>query len=437
MVVLKTTQSTPRLDLFEKFYFFLLVLYTGANTPYTQVLLFPVRDHIFFMVIPFLLTVILLFRRNRMSFKRFVLPAIVFFGWIFLQLMKYGQVYPMTILYIYDFVLAYIIVTVYKKSLFFLYEKYVTFLSLIGLLVWVLYLFLPNEISKIMNSISLIPENDSLKSSIIIATLSNDSSLLGMRNAGFSQEPGYYASLVCIAIYFNLILNRFVIKKNWNFLILMASLVTTQSTTGYVTLLIILCFYAFSKKTEIKYWLMLCIAILIPLAITLPFIGEKITNYLYNKDSKNNAAEMVLYNQKNNDFDVFVPQRLDAMVFDVINFINDPVLGYGVEENNSYISKKVSKNIILSQGNINMFGRYGIIIGICFVFCLLKTSKMISVYYEYKGSLFLFFLWLAISASYDFNRHPLLLSIWLFFIFTNPLIYNKRNENNIRYKQRG
>lgn len=437
MVVLKTTQSIPRLHLFEKFYFFLLVLYTGANTPYTQVLLYPIRDHIFFMVIPILLTVILLFRKNRMSFKRFVLPASLFFGWIFLQLMKYGQVYPMTIFYIYNFVLAYIIVTIYKKSVFFLYEKYVTIISLIGLIVWVLYSFFPNEISQIMSSISLIPENNSLKSSIIIATLSNDSSILGMRNAGFSQEPGLYASLVCIAIYFNLIRNRFVIKKNWNFLILLLSLITTQSTTGYVTFLIILCFYAFNKKTATKYVFMIAIAILIPLAITLPFIGGKITKYWYNEDSKHNAAEMVSYNQNNNNIAVFVPQRIDAMVFDVINFINDPVLGYGVEDDNSYISKTVSKNIVLSEGNINLFGRFGLIIGICFVFCLVKTSKMMSLYYEYKGSLFLFFLWLAISASYDFNRHPLLLSIWLFFIFTNPLIYNKRNENNIRYKQRG
>lgn len=369
-----------------------------------------------------------------MSFKRFVLPASIFFGWIFLQLMKYGQVYPMTIIYIYNFVLAYIIVAVYKKSIFFLYEKYVTFLSLIGLIVWVLYSFFPNEISQIMSSISLIPENNSLKSSIIITTLGNDdTSILGMRNAGFSQEPGLYSALVCIALYFNLIRNKFEIKKNWNFLILMLSLITTQSTTGYVTFFIIFCFYAYNKKSAAKYVFMIAIAILIPLAITLPFIGEKITKYWYSEDSKNNASEMVSYNQNNMGIDVFVPQRIDAMVFDAINFINDPVLGYGVEDDNSYISKTVSKNIVLSEGNINLFGRFGLIIGICFVFCLVKTSKMMSVYYEYKGSLFLFFLWLAISASYDFNRYPLLLSIWIFFIFSNQGIYNKRNENKIRY----
>lgn len=433
MVVLKTTQAIPRLDLFEKFYFFLIVLYTGASTPYTQVLLYPIRDHIIFMMIPILLTVILLFRRNRISFKRFVLPASIFFGWIFLQLMKYGQVYPMTFFLIYDFVLAYIIAIVYNKNVFLLYEKYVTFLSLIGLVVWILYSFFPNEISQLMGAISLIPENNSLKSSIIITTLCNDSSILGMRNAGFSQEPGLYASLVCIALYFNLIRNKFAIKKNTNFLILLLSLITAQSTTGYVTFLIIFCFYAFNKKAATKYLFVIVIAILIPLAITLPFIGGKITKYWYNEDSKSNASEMVFYNQNNNDISVFVPQRIDAMVFDAINFINDPVLGYGVEDDNSYISKTVSKNIVLSEGNINIFGRYGLIIGIFFVFCLVKTSKMMSVCYEYKGSLFLFFLWLAISASYDFNRHPLLLCIWLFFIFTNQGIYNKINENKIRY----
>lgn len=433
MVVLKTTQSIPRLDLFEKFYFFLLVLYTGANTPYTQVLLYPIRDHIIFMVIPILLTIILLFRRNRMSFKRFVLPASIFFGWIFLQLMKYGQVYPMTLFLIYNFVLAYIIATIYGKSIFLLYEKYVTFLSLIGLIVWVLNAFFPNEISSIMSSISLIPENDGLKSSIIITTLGNDVSILGMRNSGFSQEPGLYSSLVCIALYFNLIRTKFSIKGNINFLILLLSLITAQSTTGYVAFLIIFCFYAYNKKTATKYVFMIAIAILIPLAITLPFIGEKITKYWYNEDSKNNASEMVSYNQNNNGIAVFVPQRIDAMVFDAINFINDPVLGYGVEDDNSYISKTVSKNIVLSEGNVNIFGRYGLIIGICFLFGLVKTSKTMSVCYEYKGSLFLFFLWLVISASYDFNRYPLLLSIWLFFIFSNQGIYNKRNENKIRY----
>jgi hypothetical protein len=403
--------------LYERIYFFLMVLYAGASTPYTQVLLSPIRAHFFSMVLPLLLTVVLLVR-NPVSFKNLLWPAGLFAFWTVLQSVKYGTVYPMTLFYAYDLCLAYIIANVYRLRALVLFERYVTILSVVGLVFWFFSAINYDSARAFITSMTVAPPGKTLVGSLVFVTMSDSASILGPRNSGFAGEPGMYASLLCLAIFFCLIRTRFIIRRNVNFFVLLLALITTQSTTGYITGAAILMMYALNKARSVRPVLLALGLVAGYFLVSLPFIGAKLITYAYSEDSGYKA----LYSAQRQDAleDVFVPQRFDGMAFDLLNLISEPVLGYGIEDENSAVAAQISSNILLSEGIISIFSRFGVFMGALFLWWVFRSSVFLQKSYQYSGSLFFLALWAFLSCSYDLNRQPLFLSFWLLALFLRP-----------------
>ena len=157
----------------------------------------------------------------------------------------------------------------------------------------------------------------------------------------------------------------------------------------------------------------------------LPFVGEKI-NTLLNIEDQTAKSE---YDLSVKEHDTYVPQRFEGLAYEYQNIINDPILGYGLEINNSYVKKHIFQELVLSNGILKVIARYGLIIGGLFYFLLYKSSKYITGFFNLKGGIIYLLLYIFISISYDFTTVPFFLSAVIFYLFTDKKVISDTELN--------
>jgi hypothetical protein len=95
-----------------------------------------------------------------------------------------------------------------------------------------------------------------------------------LRNCGFSWEPGAYGCLLDIGLLVYLLVNGF--KFNRDIVIYAIAIATTQSTTAYVGLLIIILLYARVNGLKTGTMLLVIVPGLVVAVVALPFMFNKI-----------------------------------------------------------------------------------------------------------------------------------------------------------------
>jgi hypothetical protein len=430
LYMLYQNQNQNKIKIFEYSYFFMIVIYSAMATDFTKSMYAYYHQPIGFLI-PIVMTIILVLR-NGVTFNNKNLLVIIFIlaVWTFMQYIKSSQYNTSYSFFMfYNVIIAFIVATVYRFKMFHLYEKIIVQLTIVAILGWLMMIFIPNTLGQIIDVIKL-PNSESgiLRGNILIfsmtkATTYAKEEVWGLtRNSGFSWEPGRYATMVIIAIFFNMVRTRFQFKKNKEIWILLVGLITTQSTTGFVSLAIIITFLLYNKniKNAILY-----LVLLIPLSLAvynLPFIGEKL-----DKLSDKSSMEKVDQDLKYNDDGSYVPQRFDGLAFEFMNILNDPILGYGNDPQYSYVKKHISKDLFLSNGLIKVFASYGLFLGAIFFLFLYKSSKVIINSYGLKGGIFFMLLYMSISISYDFTTVPFFLATVMFSQFVEPNFQFNRN----------
>jgi len=413
----KTRYKQAHFKLFEKGYFFLMVLYTGMSCLPMMALMYPVGSLIYTMI-PVLLTIVIVLRNGVFISKNFILLISIVLGWTFLQFLKYRTIYPMTLFLVYNISVSYVIARVYGLQVLPLFERCVSILAFISIIVWVFYSIFPHGVSILMNNMNILSYQSTVKydpllqSSIIIASISESKSFLGMRNAGFSQEPGMYASLLVLALFFNLTIKRFKILGNKSLWILLIALATTQSTTGYMGFAALFFFFLYNQKHEYFLSVLLLFVLGIFFLMKLPIMTDKLSEYWFHLGI-DELREIVNYLKDNTNASAYVPQRLDGLLFDFQNFCHDPIIGYGMEWNNSFIAQTVSPFVLLSNGFASLFSVFGVVLASLFLFQVIRSGVLLSDRWRFKGGVFFLIIYTVISFSYNFNQYPLLLSVWL------------------------
>ena len=431
-------QDTNKTGWFEYIYFFMIVIYAAMAVPFTSSMNGYTGSPIGFLL-PIIMTGILLIR-NKVNFKNnyFIAVIITYTVWALLQFLinsRFNITYSFFTYY--NITLAYIVISVFKTKIFYLYEDIVTKLSIVAIIGWLFLITAPEVLGSLIDLINM-PGHDIyiLRGNIIIFSMTNPENyaaeeLLGLtRNSGFSWEPGRYATFLVIALFFNMARTQFSFSENRAFWILLFSLLTTQSTTGFISLAILVVLFIVNKSTVHK---ILYLAIFIPLAIivsTLPFMGEKITSLMDSETTMSKVeTDLINMDQGFSDGSLYTPQRFDGLSFEFLNIINDPIIGYGHDVNDSFINTKVSSLLVLSNGILKVIARFGIIIGILFYMLLYKSSKWFSDFYDIKGGVLYMLLFMSISISYDFTLIPFFFAVTLFGLFADKDIkYNREEE---------
>lgn len=404
------------------FYFFVMILFAARAVNITGSMVYYTGSIISFLI-PIILTIILLCKYP-ISFRcrKLTITLIVISFWFICQYIKYKSLNVSLTFYLYYTILiAYIHIRIYDWKIIRFYEDIVAHLSIFSLIGWGMQIVFPSLIHKLMIFSS---SAGTISGSSLLYSAGRDYSeaIIFFRNAGFSWEPGMFASLLLVSIFFNLLLTQMNLnaQKNPKLYVMLLALITTQSTTGFGCCIIIFFLsYVYNYKSKIK-WLLA--ALFIPISIwiySLPFMGEKI-NELW----VSNRKELVEQYKEKSEYikSGIALTRFQALSLELYNIEHDPLIGYGRDDNQSYVVQNIF-NFGLPNGLLKIFAKYGIPLGIIFYILLFKFSSALSVKYKYKCSYAFFTLYCLISVSYSFIESPIFLSFALFPLFIHKGIH--------------
>lgn len=418
---------------FNLLYMIIMVIYMAQATQDTSRMVGSLSGNPIPFLIPIILTIILC-RKYNISFKDRNLHIVLslYFMWAVCSLIKYSIYTTEELSYhffmVYAIIIAYIHNRVYGYKLLPLYEDVMVIFCKIAIIGWLIAILLPfsesffrefPEIRYGNNIMYLFTWMDPAKGQVYSGII---------RNAGCSWEPGRFAIMVDLAIFCNLCRNGIKFRNNKNIWWLIIALITTQSTTGYFSVLILYIMFLI-KGINLKSILLL-LFIITPVTyglMQLDFMSEKITTKLYEAQDVSRLEEGFIRSTVQYEDGEYLGSidRFDAMVFEWINFINDPILGYSRNMEHSYFRQKFSNNFALANGLVKILGMYGILLGVYFFYCLYISSLTIADQSNIKRKWALFILFVLSAISYQILSIPIFTFFWFYGIFN----IKKRKQN--------
>ncbi|MDD4107378.1 MAG: hypothetical protein PHH93_01520 [Prolixibacteraceae bacterium] len=320
---------------------------------------------------------------------------------------KFSELHPrFFLIIIINFTIAYVIVSGLRYRFFRIYEEIIFYLCLIALAFWTMMNLFPSTFIEFLRNFEFSNQGDgggNVDFNTIIFTVNdyvttpdhiiNTGGISLYRNAGFAWEPGAFAIYINIAIFFNLMRNKFKIKNNKHLWAFIPALVTTFSTTGYSIFILLVLFYLYNHNALKLTLLIPFTAFITIIMFTLPFMMNKIIDNL-----EYDTEAMLYYSAKYDNH--YSPQRFQSLQIDVVDFLNNPLIGYGGHEEERW-TNKIGAKISTASGIGEIMAQYGIA-GIIFVLISLwKSSGQYMLLYDIRGRFFPFIMILFISVSYS------------------------------------
>lgn len=303
---------------------------------------------------------------------------------------------------IYDFIVCMMGFHILKDYFVVYYEKVVTDLSIIALIVWGAAVVIPGVMVPIMKTISVLPDGYIINSQFFVVGLSNQFELGIRRNLGFAWEPGRYASFLVLAIFFNFLINKMKVKGNTHLYVLVAALLSTLSTTGYMAFGLLVLFFLYNRGGRTRAFAIVLMYLALPSLLSLSFLSEKIHRLMFDIELNETIHQIEYFTNLHASTD-YTPQRGMGLLLEWQNIIHDPIFGYG-SSNLSYVGRYLFPgiNVVLSNGILQVFAKYGIVVGAFFYFYLFKSSIELGKFWNVSGSFFFLLLFFAINVSYNF-----------------------------------
>lgn len=431
-----------KLSWFEYIYMFIVVVYMGTATADTKCMQnADVKNQLIPMLIPMALTFILAIR-HKVRFNNIKLRKInlIFAVWCIAEVFKYQfglgdfQVFNFAFFLFYTILIAYIHSQVFGKDYFPIVEQILVVLCLISLILWSFSVFMPTQASSLFKS-SLSQEvtfgNNFLYLFTWMDPAKGQYSGGIARNAGVAWEPGRFAIMICLGICFNVLRKgRLTFKENKKLIILLITLLTTQSTTGYSTLMILWAVYSlYGKGIRAKLSLLCVVIISIAAIASLDFMGDKLNEQMNFAEEMDNIDKQISTAETRIDEGEYWMSlnRFPSAYFECYNIGNDPILGYTQIPLYSYFYNEVSTNVRLTGGLMKIFAEFGIPLGLYLYILLYKSSVAIaSEFDEKKRSQLLIFICLILSSiSYVLFCVPVFMTVWFYGMFSKKEMKSK------------
>ena len=405
-------------------YLLMIVLYAGQSFGLDS-LVFAHGINLAF-IIPPLMTVVLLTRKHvNFGNKQFLLVLFALSIWFVLQYIYRGGAInlTLTLYHYYQLVLCFIIVQVFQDKLFIVYEDIVYKLAVLSLILWSVSLVIPHTMASLFN---LLGNGTTISEGTIYGyTMMRLDHIQGLliRNSGFAWEPGRYACFLCLAILCNFIINNYELKNNKHLFVFVIALLTTQSTTGIFTLMILMILFVLNKNVKYRFlWLIL----LVPISVfmfSLDFAGNKI-QFSMTKIERAETMDYELYGEGGYALD-----RIESFVVEWNSFLHDPILGY-CESRHSSFEKIVGEGFYTNNGTMHMLAKYGIL-GLLYYFCIYLSSKRISRRFKDRVPIAYLLLFICIAMSYSFDQIVLIMAFSFWGLFVPPKALQERSDHMV------
>ncbi|WP_257129271.1 O-antigen ligase family protein [Bacillus toyonensis] len=215
------------------------------------------------------------------------------------------------------------------------------------------------------------------------------------RNPGMFWEPGAFQCYINLAILFLIFDgdNNFPKKKNYYF-IFICTLITTQSTTGYIIAGLIFLYASITLKIKVKKGLIKIFLIAFSIIGVMYFINTDVVSDKFNRDNSS-------YSVRTNDLE----QSLDMIK-------ESPILGVGYLSDKQYVEQKnrnIEKN---SNGLLIFIIQFGIAVFIIYLLLLYKGIKEFFTV-KFMDAMFILLIFMIMFSSEPIVLYP----IWIYFLF--------------------
>lgn len=419
---------------YEYFYLFVMVIYMAQMVPETSRMAGNLSGNPIPFLIPIVLTAVLIYRNPINFFHRnlWVLVAVML-CWTVAICYKFHDFSSSNLSFyfflFYAIFIAFIHIRVYGRDLFPLYEHIMVVLASISLMLWGITI-----IPGFRSLFQLFP-NTVHGNNVLYLYHSLDPSIghaIGffVRNAGCSWEPGRFAIMLVLAILVNLARKGITFQNNKNIIILLLALVSTFSTTGYSITILLYSIFWFDKL-ELKKILTFFIIVL-PFTIflfSLDFMGAKIQDRAkFGERAKERMIQINYYEETRGNEYIASLDRFESANFEWMNFLQDPLLGYGRNLEHSWFRSNISANMVLTGGFVKIFSQYGIFVGLFLYVLLFYSSFKAGLTYLNHHRLALATVLLVSSISYPIFSIPVYTSFWFYGLFCykyRGLFYHK------------
>ena len=318
----------------------------------------------------------------------------------------------------YAIFIAFIHIRIYGRDLFPLYEHIMVVFATISLVLWGM-----SVIPGFRLLFQLFPETAHGNNVLYLFHSLDPAKGHGIgflvRNAGCSWEPGRYAIMLTLAILINLSRKGITLQGNRNIIILLLALITTFSTTGYSITILLYSIFWFNKSNIKNILTFFFIAL--PLAISLfslDFMSGKIQDRAsFGERTQERLQQFSYYEQTRDNEYVASLDRFESANFDWMNFLNDPLLGYGRNVDYSWFRNTVSNNFVLTGGLTKIVGQYGIFVGLFLYLLLFYSSIKAGDTYLKNHKFALALVLLTSSISYPIFCFPVYTAFWFYGLF--------------------
>jgi hypothetical protein len=247
------------------------------------------------------------------------------------------------------------------------------------------------------------------------------------RNAGPFWEMGAFAGYLILALVINYLKSPEL--KNKTNIVLMIAILTTQSSTGYITFLIFLAFI-FNKEVKnifLKGMLSLLMLFVGYFAYTnLDFLGEKIeTQY---------EEALALVNTENLEGES--TDRFASILKDWRDFDGHELIGRGFHDSTRFTSMYETEDVkdIRTVGSTDIIVRIGLPLFLWIIFLMYKSFSTFSRHHwkdgEYMGASMVFIVLLLLTSETYFG-YPL---FWIIMMLQYTIIENSK-VNKIENKK--
>ncbi len=410
----------PRISFLEYFFVFVIVIYSGhALKFFTSI---SILDNPVWVMIPVVLSGILALKWKIVFNKQIYLLVLGFFIYFFAVSVKFQEFRPSYLInYLLLFFTVYVTVKALNVNFFKIYESVIYILAIIGLIFWGIQIALGGD--TLFNYFGMIPSiadwsyvsgdgYNAVLYSVQPTTMSIQYDFLPPRNSGFAWEPGGFAVFLALAIFINLFFFKHDTTRKTQFWILTAALISSQSTTGYIIFMVIILFYYYNKKQKLIILLWPIVVALIVMAFSLPFMSDKILSLIREAET----IELMVEGSIGREIPI-APQRFASFMIAFRDFLANPVLGLGGVAEASWTSK-IGANVSTITGLGNLLAQHGLVGLTFFLFSLYRTSQFFSTTFKFKGTFLFFAIVFFISISYTLILLPLMMSFWMFRLFT-------------------
>lgn len=371
-----------------------------------------------FLMVPLLLTLVAIFRyKIDIMSKELMRILLVLTAW---NIIMYFTQWLMPSPYLYAIVIcAFTIYQCFKDDFFDRFINVSLKLSLVALVGWALVLINHDAIYQIAMNVGQ-PGYGISHSLYIFSIPETLNGGIVWRNCGYCWEPGRYACFLCIAILF-FIYKYGLLWRDKRFLVLLIALISTQSTTGYILFFVILALIQL-KGLKFNPFYMIPIVVLFYFVLSLPFMQQKIIELSDVSDTETSVYNFMTYQ---NDDEYIVPQRFQAMLFQLENFRNMHFLtGDGIQTN-FYLNRVMGIRVNLAEGILGILIRYGLIIGLFMYTLLYKSSILISQKLSGSKSIAFLLVFIVANFSYYLWEDPMIMTIVFLPIFKGDGLFVK------------